>query len=305
MYANQAGATQNGLNTVSDSAIVNQACGSQQCFVAPNEMSMNMHMLDLMYAPTDWLTLMLMPQFMDMHMTMRPLNGAPETPSMTTPLGAAILHAGHEHTTGGVGDTGMYAIFNVYKSTNQQLNISLGGTAPTGDSDIRLRNTHQQDLGFIHYGMQLGSGTWDFKPAITYTANIDDWSFGAQLNGTKRLESSNKAGFALGDIFQATSWGSYSWTNWLATSIRGVYTLQGALQGAYRGVYHQIGAMDFTNSYGGRFVDVGFGVNASMPNGSLQGNRLSFEWLQPVLDDVNGYQLPREGALSATWSYAF
>jgi hypothetical protein len=305
MYGNQAGTTQNGANTVSDSAIVNQGCGSKKCFVTPNEMSMNMHMLDLMYAPTDWLTLMLMPQFMDMHMTMRPLNGAPATPSSVTPLGAAILHSQHEHTTGGVGDTGMYAIFNVFKSANQQLNLSLGGTAPTGDSDIRLRNTHQQDLGYIHYGMQLGSGTWDFKPAVTYTANVDDWSFGAQLNGTKRLESSSKAGFALGDIFQATSWGSYSWTNWLATSVRGVYTLQGSLKGAYRGVYHQIGAMDFTNSYGGRFVDVGFGVNASMPNGSLQGNRLSFEWLQPVLDDVNGYQLPREGALSATWSYAF
>ena len=305
MYANQAGATQNGLNTVSDSAIVNQACGSQKCFVTPNEMSMNMHMLDLMFAPTDWLTLMLMPQFMDMHMTMRPLDGAPATPSMTTSLGAAILHSQHEHTTGGVGDTGMYAIFNVFKSTNQQLNISLGGTAPTGDSGIHLRNTHQQDLGFIHYGMQLGSGTWDFKPAVTYTGNIDDWSFGAQLNGTKRLESHNKAGFALGDIFQATTWGSYSWTNWLATSVRGVYTLQGSLQGAYRGVYHEIGAMDYGRNYGGRFVDVGFGINASMPNGSLQGNRVSFEWLQPVHDDVNGYQLPREGALSATWSYAF
>jgi len=153
--------------------------------------------------------------------------------------------------------------------------------------------------------MQLGSGTWNFKPAVTYTGNIDDWSFGTQLNGTKRLESHNKAGFALGDIFQATTWGSYSWTNWLATSVRGVYTLQGSLQGAYRGTYHQIGAMDYGRNYGGRFVDVGFGINASMPNGSLQGNRVSFEWLQPVHDDVNGYQLPREGALSATWSYAF
>ena len=305
MYANQAGNTQKGLNTVSDSVIMNQACGSEKCFVTPDEMSMNMHMLDLMYAPTDWLTLMLMPQFMDMHMTMRSLDGAPETPSMITPLGAAILHSRHEHTTGGVGDTGVYAIFNVFKSATQQLNISLGGTAPTGDSGIRLRNTHQQNLGFIHYGMQQGSGTWDFKPAMTYTANIDDWSFGAQLNGTKRLESHNKAGFALGDIFQATTWGSYSWTNWLATSVRGVYTLQGSLQGAYRGVYHQIGAMDYGRNYGGRFVDVGFGINASMPNGSLQGNRVSFEWLQPVHDDVNGYQLPREGALSATWSYAF
>ena len=305
MYANQTGSTQNGLNTVSDTTLVNQACAPQKCFVTPQDMSMNMHMLDLMYAPTDWLTLMLMPQFMDMHMSMRPLNGAPATPEMTTQLGAAIIHAGHEHTTGGIGDTGMYALFNVLKFGSQQINLSLGGTAPTGDAEIHLRDTHRQDLGFIHYGMQLGSGTWDFKPAVTYTGSIDDWSFGAQLNGTKRLESNNKAGFAFGDIFQATTWGSYSWTNWLATSVRGVYTLQGALRGSYNGVYNQIGAMDYGRNYGGRFVDVGFGINASMPNGSLQGNRLRFEWLQPVYDDVNGYQLPREGALSATWSYAF
>jgi hypothetical protein len=63
--------------------------------------------------------------------------------------------------------------------------------------------------------------------------------------------------------------------------------------------------MDYTNNYGGQFVDVGFGINAAMPSGKLQGNSLSVEWLQPVLDDVNGYQLPREGALSATWSYMF
>ena len=305
MYANQAGITQNGTNTVSDATIVNRACGGQQCYVTPHEMSMNMHMVELMYAPTDWLTLMLMPQFMDMHMTMRPLDGAPKSPSMTTPLGAAILHSAHEHTTGGMGDTGIYAMFNAFSEDNQKITVSLGMSAPTGDSDIRLRNTHQQDLGYIHYGMQLGSGTWDFKPAVTYTNQIDDWSVGAQVNGTARFESSNKAGFALGDIFQATSWGSYGWTHWLSTSVRGVYTLQGELKGAYRGVYHQIGAMDYTNNYGGQFVDVGFGINAAMPSGKLQGNSLSVEWLQPVLDDVNGYQLPREGALSATWSYMF
>ena len=304
-YVNQAGATQNGTSLVNDATLVNQACAPQKCFVTPQEMSMNMHMLDLMVAPTDWLTLMLMPQFMDMHMTMRPLDGAPETPSMTTPLGAAIIHAGHEHTTGGLGDTGMYALLSLFKTDAQQINLSLGVTAPTGDAGIQLRDTHKVDLGFIHYGMQLGSGTWDFKPAVTYTASVEDWSFGTQLNGTKRMESHNKAGFAFGDIFQATAWGSYSWTNWLATSVRGVYTLEGALQGAYRGAYHQIGSMDYGQNYGGRFVDVGFGLNVSMPSGSLQGNRLGFEWLQPVHNDANGYQLPRNGALAATWSYAF
>ena len=62
---------------------------------------------------------------------------------------------------------------------------------------------------------------------------------------------------------------------------------------------------DYTSNYGGRYWDVGFGVNAFVSTGTLQGNNLSFEWLQPVHTDVNGFQLPRSGALAATWSYVF
>lgn len=305
LYDNQTGAMQKGVNHVSDATLVNRACGTKSCYVTPQDMSMNMHMIELMYAPVDWLTLMLMPQFMDMHMTMRPLDGAPDLPSPTTPLGAAIMHAGHEHTTGGVGDTGIYALFNAFHSDSQSLTVSLGVSAPTGDAAIKLRNTHQQDLGYIHYGMQLGSGTWDFKPALTYTHQLDAWSLGAQFNSTVRLERRNASGFALGDSFQTTGWGSYGWTSWLSTSLRGVYTWQGDLEGGYRGVYHHIGPMDNTRNYGGQFVDIGVGISATMPSGKLQGNRLSVEWLEPVLNDVNGYQLPRDGNLSVTWSYLF
>jgi hypothetical protein len=42
-----------------------------------------------------------------------------------------------------------------------------------------------------------------------------------------------------------------------------------------------------------------------VPSGDLAGNSFGFEWLQPVADDFNGYQLQREGALSANWSFAF
>jgi hypothetical protein len=63
--------------------------------------------------------------------------------------------------------------------------------------------------------------------------------------------------------------------------------------------------MDYPKNYGGKYWDVGFGLNAFVPHGDLAGNNLSFEWLQPVATEVNGYQLNRNGALSATWSYAF
>lgn len=46
------------------------------------------------------------------------------------------------------------------------------------------------------------------------------------------------------------------------------------------------------------------GVSAVVPGGMLAGNRLSLEWLQPVHQDVVGYQLARKGTLSFTWSIA-
>lgn len=304
MYMTQGGQTLHGENAVSDQAIANFGCNGEPCYATAQEMNMHMHMLDLMYAPTDWLTLMLMPQFVDMNMEFRRPVGA-LTPDLGSVTEAAVLHSEHPHNTGGIGDTGIYAMFKLFDHSAQHIHATLGLSAPTGDAGITLRDTHGVSIGFIHYGMQLGSGTWDFKPSLTYTGQHEQWSWGAQLSGTKRMESQNSSGFAFGDIFQSTAWGSYQVINWLSLSVRGVYTTQGELQGAYNSTYTPIGPMDYANSYGGRFWDVGFGINAFVPTGDLQGNRFGFEWLQPVYDNVNNYQLPREGSLSATWSYGF
>ena len=63
--------------------------------------------------------------------------------------------------------------------------------------------------------------------------------------------------------------------------------------------------MDFPHNQGGQFWDLGIGINARVPSGRLVGNHVAFEWLQPLRDDFNGYQLERQGALSATWHYSF
>jgi Protein of unknown function (DUF3570) len=307
MYNNQSGDMLHGVDSVSDQAVVANGCGPNPCFLKPGNMTMTMHMLDLMYAPTDWLTLMLMPQFMDMSMTMGALNGAPNPQSaLDFNLAQHIPHhiqSGHE--TGGIGDLGMYALFKLFDNGIHHVHATAGLSAPTGDVNIQLVRNHQVDGGFIDHGMQLGSGTWDFKPSLTYTGQIDRWSWGAQANGTVRMESQNESGYALGDIFLATAWGNYSLTNWLSASIRGVYTLQGGIQGQFNGLINAFGPQDYPSNYGGKYWDVGFGLSAVVPSGDLAGNRVSVEWLQPVEDNVNGYQLERDGALSATWSVAF
>lgn len=306
MWNSQSGDILHGVDPVADKTMVANACQGKPCYVAPSNMHMHMHMLDLMYAPTHWLTLMVMPQYVDMAMDMRPLGGAPDLGSADPLTAAAVMHAYHTHQTGGIGDTGMYALFKLFDVPGHHVHATMGFTAPTGDVGLQLRNTHGVSIGFIHYGMQLGSGTWDFRPSLTYTGRADGgWSWGAQFSGTHRLQDENSSGFAFGDVFQATAWGSYELLDWLSASVRGVYTTQGALSGAYNSTHVPIGPMDYANSYGGRYWDVGIGLNAQVPTGDLRGNRLAVEWLQPVHDDTNGYQLERDGALSANWSYAF
>lgn len=321
-WASQSGDMLHGSNPASDAAITIGGCGANLCYLTPDTMAMHMHMLDFMYAPSDWLTLMLMPQFMDMNMSLRGLERENYIDLGHNLNGHYYHHIQNGHETGGIGDTGMYALFKVFDDSIHHLHLTAGFSAPTGDADIQLRHNHGIDGGFIHYGMQLGSGTWDFKPSLTYTGQLDRFSWGAQVNGTIRMEDRNESGYALGDLFQATAWGSYGLTPWLTASIRGIYTIQGRITGEFRGVNSdstdpflntdgtptsilKFGPMDYPQNYGGRFWDAAFGLNAVVPDGTLAGNQIAVEWLQPVYTDFNGYQLDRDGTLSFTWSHGF
>ncbi|MGH8588228.1 MAG: DUF3570 domain-containing protein [Gammaproteobacteria bacterium] len=299
MYHRQDGDILRGSDAVGDAVIAGDACGDIPCKVRPVEHTMHMHMLDLMYAPTDWLNLMLMPQFVDMDMQQEALEGAPPLDS------TEFHHVIHAEGTGGVGDTSMFALIRLFDVPGHHMHSGLGVSAPTGSVDEKLRPTHGIDQGFIHYAMQLGSGTWDFLPSLTYTGQAARWSWGGQLSGIHRLEDENESGYALGDQFQASAWGSFGLTDWLSASVRGVYTTQGEIEGEFNDVHSEVSPVDFPHNYGGRFWDVGLGLSAEIPIAGLKDNRLSVEWLQPVEDDFNGFQLERDGSLFATFKLKF
>jgi hypothetical protein len=258
-------------------------------------MDMWMHMLELMFAPADWLNLMLMPSFVDMEMRLRTLPGGP-----------LDVHAGHQrHGSGGVGDLSGFALVRLYEHAQQRIHLGLGISAPTGDVDLTLRRTHQQDRGYLHYGMQLGSGTWDLLPSLTFSGRARELWFGAQLSGTARLEHENESGYAQGDVWQATCWGGVDLTSWLSASLRAAYSRQGEIRGAFDGLHPETSPPDLPGNYGGRFWDLGIGLGVVVPLGPFSGNRLAVEWLQPLSDDVRGYQLERLGTLALSWELEF
>lgn len=301
MYGRTNDDMMHGSHKVNDQMIVDQGCSdATSCRFTPTFMNMRMHMLDIMYAPTKWWNVMLMPTFMDMDMNLRKLAGAPPAaPGTHEHQGIA----GHE--TGAIGDTYLSSLVKLIDIPGHRVHMNLGLSAPTGKVDIELRRMAKADGGLIHFGMQLGSGTWDFMPSLTYVGEKNRWSWGTQFSGTKRMEAENKSGYRLGDIFQATTWGGYDLTRWLTASVRGIYTLQGTVHRDFNTFNARIGPMDFPANYGGQFWDIGLGMNAIIPSGRFAGNRFGFEWIQPIRDDFKGFQLERKGALAATWSYHF
>lgn len=301
------GDTLHGTGAVDDHEIRHNACllpgedphdhgTHNHCAMKQSEMTMQMHMLDIMYAPTDWLTLMVMPQWMTMDMTMSPVEGGDAH-------GGHDDHGGmgsHGHGTDGFGDTIFGALVKLSDGPGYHLHTGLMFSAPTGST------TEKGSSGNLtHYMMQLGSGTWDFLPSLTYTGRADRLSWGAQMSGVIRMGGENDQGYQLGNVFQATAWGSYRLTDWVSASIRFIHTNQGEIEGHYNAPHGHSSPPDFGRNYGGRYWDAGFGINLVVPEGALKGHRLSVEWLEPLQDDVNGYQQERDGTLYVNWSKAF
>lgn len=254
-------------------------------------MAMRMAMLDLMWAPSDRLTLMLMPQYMQMQMRMTAVEGAED-------------HGGHgdhgsghagKHGVSGIGDTVVAGIWRINQDHASQWLATLAISAPTGDVD-----RHGDDGRFVHYGMQPGSGTWDALPSLTYTHTSDRWQWGAQAQITRRLSGYNDAGYRLGNGWQFTNFGAWRARDWLSLSARIALGDSNAISGHYNGAHNHSAPEDLQRNYGGRFVDAGLGANAV-----FGAYRTGVEWRLPLHADVNGVQLERDRAITLTVSRGF
>ncbi|MCP8897834.1 transporter [Gilvimarinus xylanilyticus] len=267
-------------------------------------MTMEMIMLDIMYAPTDNLTLMLMPMYMRMDMEMgmtgmdgqghHNMDGMDEMPGH----GTHDMH--HSHGTSGWGDTNVSALYNWTNNPNHQFITTLGLNLPTGKVDIK-----NPDGTFVHYGMQIGSGTYDLTPSATYTGTAGIVSWGAQGSAVIRLEDENDSGYALGDKYAATAWGALRLVDWLSLSARVEWSDQDAISGHYNGPHNHSSPADIQANYGGEFLDAGIGINTVVTGGDFAGVRLGVEWMTRVEEDYNGYQLGLDDGVNVSLSYAF
>jgi hypothetical protein len=280
--------------------------------VTPEWMTMDMHMLGAMYAPTEKLTLMLMANYIETEMKHSVVDMAP--------LINAIGDDQFITRSSGLGDTKVSALYRFYLKKNRQAHLGLGLSLPTGSIDEK-DNTPRPPAGMgvptfnenlLPASMQLGSGTFDFLPSLTYVQQFEHWSWGAQANGTIRLEFENDNGYRLGNKFELVNWIAYNLTEWVGLNGGLSYEYTGKLKGSQEGV-GTTGPMTIPNSvssayndnYGGESIDVLLGINLVKPGGFLQGHRFSLNVRLPLWQDLNGYQLETDSTITVGWSKAF
>lgn len=269
----------NGSSSVSDQAVL------AAYPVAPTAMKMNGHMFGVMYAPTDDVTMTLMLPVMDKSM------------DHVNRMGKTFTNA----ISAGLGDVRVGALVKLWENDNHHLHFNAGISLPTGSTNVRT-TTPAGPNHLLAYPMQLGSGTFDLMPGMTYTGFSDDWSWGAQAMGTIRM-GKNDYDYAFGNVGELSVWGARKWNDHVSSSLR----LYGSTWGDVRGRDYRLPAANFmappldpTLRAGSR-LDLLVGLNGNIGNG----HRIGIEGGVPIAQSLDAYQLKTVWTLTAGYQYSF
>lgn len=246
--------------------------------VTPTEMDMEMHMIGVMFAPSNNLTLMAMFPYIELSME-------------------HLTRMGGNFTTeaSGLGDISVTGLYKI----SDHVHINAGVNLPSGDIDVTDDTPVAQDAQ-LPYPMQLGSGTFDLKPGITYQNFHDEFAWGAQAIGTIRL-GENDNDYTLGDSIEGNVWTAVNITNFVSTSLRAKWLTTGNIDGADPALNPMMIPTADPDRRGGDRLDLGVGVNV-LTFGNF---RLSAEFLFPVFQDLDGPQLETDWTLVVGAQAAF
>lgn len=268
----------------------------KEYMMAPKKMTMDMHMLMAMRGISERLSVMGMLNYLrnDMEMVMYMGNMEPTLEKMNSSgLGDSLLGLAYqldpsvELSMGLSLPTGSIDEEDSMAGTNTMTGMDpmMGMGAPTAMSKSRQP-----------YSMQLGSGTYDLVPGITYRATSDAWEWGAKGSFTYRM-GKNANDYTLGNRLEVSAWTGYSITSQVQLQGRLASTKWGKIKGQDPKIDPMMSPDGDPQAQGGTRVDALVGINTVLG----EGHRLGFEVGVPVQQNLNGPQLKTKGILSVSY----
>lgn len=270
----------------------------KQYRMSPTEMTMDMHMLMLMYGLTERMSLMVMGNYLDNEMDM--------VMHMNNMSGMPVMDMFGTMETDGIGDT----LLGVMYKLDRRWTASFSASLPTGDIDERVDmvmsgiNPMGMPMSMTNanlkagYPMQLGSGTYDLIPGITYSDSIDNFGWGFQASYTWRLDE-NDNDYTLGDVAEVFGWGKYVLSEHFLVSGKATYKDWGRIDGQDPEIPPAMSPLNDPAATGGRRLDLSLGLNGFFGTG----HTLGFEVGIPVYQDLNGPQMETDWIVSLAYQF--
>lgn len=266
-----------GTNRISDAQVLDRFMAT------PTDMTMQMHMGMVMYAPTDKLTLMVMVPYIRKSMN-------------------HVMRDGTRFTerTDGIGDVELRGLYTLYarKDLRHRFLLNAGVGLPTGSINRTMGGMR------LEYPMQLGSGTVSLIPGFTYLGQAVPWGWGVEFIPTLRI-GTNSNGYRLGNRYQPSVWAARQLTPWLSLSAR----VNGDLWQNIRGADAALDIMDEPTKdptiQGGRRLDITFGMSLHPAEGVFKGHEFFVHANKPILQSLDGPQLQRRWVLRLGWQWEF
>jgi hypothetical protein len=204
-----------------------------------------------------------------------------------------------EHSQG-VGDAAVHVLYTFFSTPGlrHRFLLNAGVSVPTGSINQSMGSNR------LEYPMQLGSGTFDVMPGLSYLGQGELVAWGAEFHPTLRV-GQNGNDYRLGNSYRLSGWGTVKLTERLSLSGR-VDAQQ------WSNIHGRDPTLDPTDeptknvsAQGGRRVDLLLGLNAYFPAGGFKGLRLAVEAGAPVYQWLNGPQLQTSWLVRAGWEWTF
>jgi hypothetical protein len=246
-------------------------------------MQHQMHMLEGMYGVSDNFNIMAMVPLVQQRMNHR-MPG----------------EEGFSTENNGIGDVSLTGLHSLYRGDNSLLHAGFGMSFPTADID---------DTDIYHgvnsnhpYMMQVGSGTFDLLPSLTYQETFGKFGWGLQGSMVNRLGRNNND-YALGDRYNVTTWAGYE----LAPRFRLTSRVTAKFWDDVTGMDDDIlikSKMADPRSQGGNLIEAGIGGLYSFYAAGL-GHSVGIEAGFPITQEVDSGWMNQDWMLTTTWRVVF
>jgi len=256
--------------------------------VLPTEMTTQTHQLEALYGwDGDWTVFARLP----VHVK--------DMDNLTSTM------ATFETSSSGIGDVMLGGARTVGEIDGELIQLHIGLSIPTGSIDERDRDQNGMSQ-LLPYTMQLGTGTFDLHPGVTYKMQLESWSWGLQGRGRIHIEK-NSDDWAVSDGFTFSGWAQTPFNDTTSGSLR----VELNSWGDYHGENLELEARQNENPLndeafqGGMRIDLLAGLNVDLGRDSQRSQRVVIEGGVPVDEWLDGPQLSVEWLLTVGYQLGF